>query len=65
MGKRLRETSREAALRAAERLRDLLENPDTAPGDVLKAAALIFERVYPAAAGSEGGGDFEICVKEE
>ena len=65
MGKRLRETGREAALRAAERLRDLLENPDTSPGDVLKAAALIFERIYPAAAGGESGGDFEICVKEE
>lgn len=65
-GERLRQQGTEAAALAAERLVELLQNPDTSPADVLKAATLIFDRVYPAVAGSqEAGGDYEICVKEE
>lgn len=65
-GKRLQEASRDAALLAVERLRDLLADPDASAADVLKAATLIFDKIYPAAAGGgPTGGDFEICVKEE
>ena len=53
-----------AALQAVKRLMRLLQDETASHGDVLKAAALIFERVYPAANG-DPGGDFEICVKEE
>ncbi|NLD82573.1 MAG: hypothetical protein GX637_00255 [Clostridiales bacterium] len=64
--KRLRESSREAAEEAVRRLKELLDDPDTSHADVLKAAALIFDRVYPAAAAEkEAGGDYEICVKGE
>ncbi len=64
--KRLRESSREAAEKAVSRLMELLDDPDTSHADVLKAATLIFDRVYPAAAGEkEAGGDYEICVKGE
>ncbi|MBR1585053.1 MAG: hypothetical protein IJ662_05895 [Clostridia bacterium] len=62
----MRETTHLTALKAVERLKELLENPDTSHADVLKAATLIFERIYPAAnGGAANGGDFEICVKEE
>lgn len=65
-GKRLRETSRQAAQRAVERLKKLLSDPETSNSDVLKAATLIFERVYTAPAEEKtGGSDYEICVKEE
>lgn len=63
-GKRLQETARKTAQRAVERLLDLLNDPDASHTDVLKAAALIFERIYPAAAGGDAG-DYEICIKEE
>ncbi len=65
-GKRLRETSRQAAQKAVERLKRLLSDPETSNADVLKAATLIFERVYTAQAEDKAGGsDYEICVKEE
>lgn len=64
-GKQLQDTAQLAALRAAERLLSLLEDPDASHGDVIKAAALVFERVYPSSAGGMEGGDYEICVKEE
>ena len=63
-GKQWRETAGCAAEKAVERLIALLMDPDTSHGDVLKAAALIFERVLPAAAGGDSS-DFEIVVKEE
>ena len=64
--KLLRSSSLEAALKAVERLTALLDDPETPRADVLKAATLIFERVYPAGAGAgDPGGDYEICVKEE
>ena len=50
-GKRLQETTQQTAQRAVERLLDLLNDADASHADVLKAAALIFERIYPAAAG--------------
>ncbi|MBR4359133.1 MAG: hypothetical protein IKP32_00740 [Clostridia bacterium] len=61
----VREKTQEAAIQALQRLSDLLLNPDTGNGDVLKAAALILERVYPLQAEAPAGGDFDICVKEE
>ena len=61
----LRETTQRAALKAVERLLELLENPDASHADVLKASALIFERIYPAQGQGAAGGDYEICVKEE
>lgn len=62
----MRETAGSAAQRAVERLLKLLDDPEASHGDVLKAAALIFERVLPAVAGGDSAGsDFEICVKEE
>ncbi|MBQ9263730.1 MAG: hypothetical protein IJ189_05905 [Clostridia bacterium] len=66
-GKQLRFTTEQTAQRAVERLLELLNDPDTSHTDVLKAATLIFERIYPAALGGEkaAGGDFEICVKED
>lgn len=61
----LREKSLQAALLAVERLSSLLSDPDATNADALKAATLIFERVYPAQAGGGPTGDFDICVKEE
>ncbi len=61
----VREKTTEAAVQALRRLIELLENPDTGPGDVIKAAALILERVYPLQGAGDSGGDFDICVKEE
>ena len=57
--------TKEAAVRALERLIELLQNPDTPNGDVLKASQLIFERIYPGQAAPPQGGDFDIIVKEE
>ena len=59
------EKTQEAALLSLERLIGLLTNPDTPNADVLKASALIFERIYPQQ--SSGGvtqGDFDIVVGE-
>ena len=65
-GRRLREASRQAAQKAVERLKKLLSDPETSNADVLKAATLIFDRVYTAQAEDKtAGSDYEICVKEE
>ena len=61
----LREKSLQAALLAVERLSALLSDPEASNADALKAATLIFERVYPAQAGGGATGDYDICVKEE
>lgn len=61
----LKEKSYRAALAAVERLTDLLSDPASANGDALKAATLIFEKVCPLPATNGGGGDFEICVRED
>ncbi len=64
--KLLRASGLAAALKAVERLTALLDDPETSHADVVKAATLIFDRVYPAASGAgDPGGDYEICVKEE
>ena len=61
------EKTQEAALLSLQRLIGLLQDPDTPNADVLKASALIFERIYPfqSGAAAPGGGDYEICVKED
>ena len=60
------EKTQEAALLSLERLIELLQNPDTPNADVLKASALIFERIFPLqTAGTPADGDYEICVKED
>ena len=61
----VRDGIQEAAIQALRRLIELLLNPDTGPGDVIKAATLILERVYPLQSGGPAAGDFDICVKEE
>ena len=49
-----------------ERLEELLRDPEASRGDILKAAALIFEKIHPqTAGGGAAAGDFEICIKEE
>lgn len=63
---RLREKTGKAALLAVERLEELLRDPEASRGDILKAAALIFEKIHPqTAGGGAAAGDFEICIKEE
>lgn len=59
----LREKVTAAALAAADRLRALFEDEGASNGDVVKAAALVFDRVDMG----EGcaGGDYDITVKEE
>ena len=60
----LAEKTQQAALLAAERLISLLEDPDTGNGDVIKAATLILEKLYPIQSDSLAGGDYDICIKE-
>ena len=60
----LAEKTQQAALLAAERLIALLEDPDTGNGDVIKAATLILEKLYPIQSESLSGGDYDICIKE-
>lgn len=61
----LREKTASVALRALERLDALLNDPDTSNAEVIKAAALVFDRIDSSHA--EGGtpGDYEICIKED
>ena len=60
------EKTQEAALLSLQRLIGLLQDPDTPNADVLKASALIFERIYPLQGGAPASqGDFDIVVKEE
>ena len=61
------EKTQEAALLSLQRLIGLLQDPDTPNADVLKASALIFERIHPLQSGGAApqGGDYEICVKED
>ena len=59
----LRDKTLQAALTAVERLRTLLRDPESSHGDVLKAAAMIFDRVSFQQQGETG--DFEIVVREE
>lgn len=61
----MRDSIQEAAIQALHRLIELLLNPDTGPGDVIKASTLILDRVYPLQSGSPAVGDFDISVKEE
>ena len=61
----LTEKTQQAALLAAERLISLLEDPDTGNGDVIKAATLILEKLYPIQSESLSGGDYHICIKED
>lgn len=61
----LREKALEAAVTAVERLESLLSDPETSNADAIKAATLVFERIYPAQAGEAITGDFEICMREE
>lgn len=61
----LGEKSLQAALLAVDRLTEMLKDPATSNADVLKAATLIFDRVYPAQASGGASGDYEICVKED
>ena len=61
----LRKKSMSVALRALERLDDMLLNPDTSNAEALKAAALIFERLDAMPPEQSGNGDYEICIKEE
>ena len=61
----LRERSLQAALLAVERLSSLLSDPESSNGDALKAATLIFEKIYPLQSGGGANGDYEICVKED
>ena len=60
---RVRRAAGQAALLAVERVSGLLKNPEATGGEVLKAAQLIFERIYRP----EGAqmGDFDILIKEE
>ena len=59
------EKTQEAALLSLERLIELLRNPDTPNADVLKASALIFERIYPLqCSGAAAQGDFDIVLDE-
>ena len=60
----LRDKTLQAALVAVDRLRALLRDPQSSQGDVLKAAAMIFDRVSLQQGGG-GSGDFEIVVKED
>jgi len=64
-GRLLREQTVSVALRALERLDALLNDPDTSNAEVIKAAALVFDRIDSSHA--EGGtpGDYEICFKED
>ena len=56
----------QTAQRAAERLLELLNDPDLSPADILKASSLALEKLYPLAAEEEtNGGNYEIIVKEE
>ena len=61
----LREKSMAVALRALERLDEMLLNPDTSNAEALKAAALIFDQLDAIAPEQSGNGDYEICIKEE
>lgn len=61
----LREKTASVALRALERLEALLQDPDTANAEVIKAATLIFDRIYSSCAEGGTAGDYEICIKEE
>lgn len=63
-GQALQEKAAAAAILAVERLKKLLRDPDASNADALKAATLIFERVYPTLPGN-AAGDFEISIKEE
>jgi len=64
-GRLLREQTVSVALRALERLDALLNDPDTSNAEVIKAATLIFERIYSPHAEGGAAGDYEICIKEE
>ncbi|MBQ7455165.1 MAG: hypothetical protein IJS53_01870 [Clostridia bacterium] len=56
---RIRDLSDKATMAGLRRLTELLSDPASASGDVLKGLTLLFERVYrPEDGGS--GGDFEI-----
>ena len=61
----LTEKTQQAALLAAERLISLLEDPDTVNSDVIKAATLILEKLYPVQSESLSAGDYDICIKED
>lgn len=61
----LTEKTQQAALLAAERLISLLEDPDTVNSDVIKAATLILEKLYPVQSEPLSGGDYDICIKED
>lgn len=54
-----------AALLAVKRLETVLKDPETSGADVIKAATLIFDRVYTGKNDAPAAGDFEILVKEE
>ena len=54
-----------AARLAVERLTQLLRDPEASHADVLKAASLIFEKIYVSPPEGALAGDFDICVKGE
>lgn len=64
-GQALQEKAAAAAILAVERLKKLLRDPDASNADALKAATLVFERVYPTPQTGAAAGDFDICIKEE
>ena len=55
---RIRALSERAAIVGLRRLTDLLRDPDSASGDVLKGLTLLFERIYHPDDGP--AGDLEI-----
>jgi len=59
--KQIRRRSEEAVLNGLDRLNDLLRNPDTSDGDVLKGLTLLFDKIFVQP--SAEGGDYEIRLR--
>lgn len=61
----IRRRSQTAALLAVKRLEQVLKDPETSGADVIKAATLIFDRLYTGKADAAEAGDYEITFREE
>ena len=62
----IRQRAQSAALLAVRRLEKVLRDPETSGADVIKAATLIFDRLYTGGdASATAAGDYEITIREE